>query len=98
MTALATRLVFLLAMLVPIVVGLWLYSFVLASPLGALTAQTPHATSSTPTVNEPGGQAPLASGRAASSPVTSASPTATATPIQQPAGVASATPITMVTP
>ncbi len=98
MSALATRLVFILAMLVPIVVGLWLYSFVLASPLGALTAQMPHANSSTPTVNKPGGPESLASGRAASSPVPTASPTATPTPIPQPAGVASATPITVVTP
>jgi hypothetical protein len=105
MSALATRLVFLLAMLVPVVVGLWLYSFVLASPLGALTAQTPHANSSTPTVNKPGGPESLASGGAASSPVPIASPTATptsptATPtlIPQPAGVASTTPITVVTP
>src|SRR5215204_3939815 len=97
MTTLATRLVFLLAMLVPIVVGLWLYSFVLASPLSTLTAQTTHGNSSTPTPNKPAGPESLASGSAAS-PVPTAPPTATPTLIPQPAVEASATPITVVTP
>jgi len=97
MTTLATRLVFLLAMLVPVVVGLWLYSFVLASPLSTLTAQTPHGNSSTPTANKPAGPESLASGGAAS-PVPTAPPTASPTLIPQPAVEASATPITVVTP
>ncbi|MFN0074467.1 MAG: hypothetical protein ACKVVP_23545 [Chloroflexota bacterium] len=37
----ANRVVFMLAMLVPIVVGLWLYSFVFAAPLGGRGAAPP---------------------------------------------------------
>jgi hypothetical protein len=39
MTGWATRSVFIVAMLLPILVGLWLYSVVLASPLGTLFPQ-----------------------------------------------------------
>src|SRR5215212_2768143 len=78
MSSWATRAIFVLAMLAPIVVGLWLYSFVFASPFGVLLATVPPAV--TPTAaRTSGNEAPTTTG--AQLPQPTSSPTA---PAQQP--------------
>jgi hypothetical protein len=69
MTRWATRAVFTVAMLAPIAVGLWLYSFVFASPIGMFRA-APSAVTPTATRTN-GDDAPTTSGAQLPQPTTS---------------------------
>lgn len=71
MNSWATRAVFILAMLAPIIVGLWLYSFVFASPFGVLLAAAPPSVAPTATRTS-GNEASTTTGAQLPQPIASA--------------------------
>jgi hypothetical protein len=73
MAAWATRIVFVAAMLLPIVVGLWLYSVVLAAPLGTFFPQTSR-TPVPPLTEALTGSSPTAVSTSVAAPVSATAP------------------------